>query len=202
MCTRRVYLRSSLITLLAAISLLLPSMILAQSVIPVIPAGTEVVVRTSEVIDSQNVDLNKEYVAVLDEPLIVGRQLAPKGAEAVLRVAQVRQAGAVKGRESLTLQLAAVTVEGNRIPVVTEGVKSESGSQGARTAKSAAGGAAVGAILGGIFGGAQGAAQGAAIGAGAGVGAAVVAGQRIQVPAETRLTFVLQQATSVVPKPQ
>lgn len=200
MCTRRVHLRSSLIPLLAAISLLLPSMILAQTVIP---ASTEVVVRTSEVIDSQNVDLTKEYVAVLDEPLVVGgKPLAPKGAEAVLRVAQVRQAGAVKGRESLTLQLAALTVEGNRVPVVTEGVKSESGSQGARTAKSAAGGAAVGAILGGIFGGAQGAAQGAAIGAGAGVGAAVVAGQRIQVPAETRLTFVLQQAASVVPKPQ
>jgi hypothetical protein len=197
MCTRRAHLRSWLFTFVAAISLLLPSAILAQTVIP---AETEVVVRTSEVIDSRNVDLSKEYVAVLDEPLVVnGTTLAPKGAEAVLRVAQVRQAGAVKGRESLTLQLAAVTIDGTRTAVVTEGVKSESGSQGARTAKTAAGGAAVGAILGGIFGGASGAAQGAAIGAGAGVGAAVVAGQRIQVPAETRLTFVLQQAASVAP---
>lgn len=175
-------------TAMAALTAVVPGTALAQ---PSIPRGTEIAVRTSEGIDSRNVDLTKEYTAVLDEPLVVnGKELAPSGADAVLKVAQVAQAGAVRGRAALTLQLVAVTIDGRRVAVTTEGVTSKSGSQGSSTAKRAAGGAAVGAVIGGLLGGGSGAAQGAAIGGGAGVGSAVLSGQRIQVPTETRLTFV------------
>jgi hypothetical protein len=169
-----------------------------------IPAGTEIVVRTGEAIDSRNVDLAKEYVAVLDEPLTVnGAELAPKGADAVLMIADARGAGAVRGRASLTLHVVAVVVNGNRVSVNTDVVTSESGSQAGTATKGAIGGAAVGALIGGLLGGGSGAAQGAAIGAGAGVGAAVLRGQRIQVPAETRLTFVVAaQAQQPSPPPR
>ena len=55
-------------------------------------------------------------------------------------------------RASLTLQLVAIVVNGARIAVTTEGVKSEGGSQAARATKAGAGGAAVGAVIGGFLG--------------------------------------------------
>ena len=59
----------------------------------------------------------------------------------------------------------------------------------------AGGTAAVGAIIGAIAGGGKGAAIGAGAGAAAGAGAQVVTkGQRVRIPSETRLTFVLDNA--------
>ena len=59
----------------------------------------------------------------------------------------------------------------------------------------AGGTAAVGAIIGAIAGGGKGAAIGAGAGAAAGAGAEIVtAGQRVRIPSETRLTFVLDSA--------
>ena len=60
------------------------------------------------------------------------------------------------------------------------------------------GATAVGAILGGIFGGGKGAAIGAASGAGAGGAVQVLTkGQRVKIPAETRLSFTLQNAVRI-----
>jgi hypothetical protein len=157
-----------------------------------VPADTEVVIRTSAKIDAREADKNREYVVVLDEPLVAeGKELAPKGAQAVLQVAEATSAKGVTGRASLMLQLTAVTIDGRRVPVSTASVKTESGSQTSRAAKAGIGGAAIGAAIGGLLGGKSGLATGAAIGGGAAVGAVAVTGQRIQVPAETRLTFVL-----------
>jgi hypothetical protein len=56
----------------------------------------------------------------------------------------------------------------------------------------------VGAIIGAIAGGGKGAAIGAGAGAGAGAGVeAVTQGQRVKVPSETRLNFVLDNAVSI-----
>jgi hypothetical protein len=176
----------------AVVTLLAPVAVTAQSAL--IPANTEIVIRTSQPIDSRDVDLRQEYIAVLDEPLTVdGMVIAPKGADAVLQVVQASQVHGVKGRASLTLQLVGVVVNGTRIAVTTAGVKSEGGSQAARATKAGVGGAALGAVIGGFLGGGSGAAQGAAIGGGAAVGTVAIAGQRIRVPSETRLTFVITQ---------
>ncbi|HVQ14236.1 MAG TPA: hypothetical protein VMS40_11625 [Vicinamibacterales bacterium] len=157
-----------------------------------IPADTEVVIRTIAKIDAREADQNREYAVVLDEPLIVeGTVIAPKGADAVVQVTDANSVRGVSGRASLILQLTAVNVDGRRVAVSTASVKSEGGSQGSRAAKAGIGGAAVGAVLGGLLGGKSGIATGAAIGGGAAVGVVAVAGQHIQVPAETRLTFVL-----------
>jgi uncharacterized protein YcfJ len=56
----------------------------------------------------------------------------------------------------------------------------------------------VGAVLGGIFGGGKGAAIGATSGAGAGGAVQVLTkGQRVKIPAETRLSFTLQNSVSI-----
>ena len=74
----------------------------------------------------------------------------------------------------------------------TQSINKESGSQGEKTAKVAGGTAVVGAIIGAIAGGGKGAAIGAGAGAAAGAGSQVImGGQRVRIPSETRLTFIL-----------
>jgi len=91
-----------------------------------------------------------------------------------------------------------VKVDGRMLDINTQTVSRESASRGARTAKVAGGTAAVGAIIGAIAGGGKGAAIGAGAGAAAGAGAEVVtAGQRVKIPSETRLTFVLDNAVRI-----
>jgi hypothetical protein len=67
-----------------------------------------------------------------------------------------------------------------------------------RTAEFGGGGAAIGAIIGAIAGGGKGAAIGAGAGGGAGVLGQVLTKGTIKVPAETVLTFKLDQALRVV----
>jgi hypothetical protein len=158
---------------------------------PVAPAGTEFVIRTIDRIESKKADTKHEYLASLDEPIAIGGSvLAPINTTAYLKVTGVKNAK-VKGRSTLTLQVVALMVDGRRVPVQTEDVGSESGSQGKRTAIGAAGGAGVGAGIGGMAGGAGGAAIGAATGAAAGTAAAILFGQTVKIEPETRFTFRL-----------
>jgi hypothetical protein len=167
-----------------------------------IPAQTQLVVRTVDAIDSRNADLAKEYNAGLDSPVAVdGATVLPRGTEAVLRVVELQQAGAVKGRASLTLQLFALVVDGQRVPIESSDVKSESGSQGAKATKGGIIGGLAGGVLGGVLGGGGGAVKGATAGAAVGVGVAALSGEKVQVPAETRLTFTLAKSVSLRPQP-
>jgi outer membrane lipoprotein SlyB len=84
------------------------------------------------------------------------------------------------------------------IDVDTQTVTKESDSRGTKTATMAGGGAVLGAVIGGIAGGGKGAAIGAAAGAGAGTGAELATkGQRVKIPSETQLTFVLDNAVRI-----
>ena len=78
------------------------------------------------------------------------------------------------------------------VDVNTQTVSRESNSRTGTTAKRAAGVGAVGAIIGAIAGGGKGAAIGAAAGGAAGAGTGIITkGERVRIPSETRLTFVL-----------
>lgn len=163
-----------------------------------IPAGTVIAIRTIEAIDSANADLNREYTASVDDPVIVdGRVVVPQKSDAVLRITQSTKAGAVSGRASLSLELVAVITDGRRIPVSTGEATSKSGSQGAKAAKRGLLGAALGAGIGALAGGGKGAAIGAGIGGAAGAGTAALSGQHVQVPSEARLSFTLTQPATI-----
>lgn len=162
-----------------------------------VPAGAPIVVRTIDRIESKKADKNREYRAALDEPLAIGGfTVAPVNTLAMLQVTGVKNAK-VKGRSTLTLQVVALMVDGKRVPVQTEDVSSESGSQGKRTAEGTAAGAGVGAGIGGLAGGAAGAAAGAAVGAATGAAGAVRFGQTVKVPPETRFTFILTREAAL-----
>jgi hypothetical protein len=161
-----------------------------------LPAGTTLVVRMIDGVDSQVNRVGQTFAASLDEPVLRdGETLIPRGADVVVKLTDAKESGKLAGHSELTLDLVSVRINGKTVDLNTETVSKESSSRGARTAKVAGGTAALGAIIGAIAGGGKGAAIGAGAGAAAGAGAEVLTkGQRVKIPSETRLSFVLESA--------
>jgi len=162
-----------------------------------LPAGTSIVVRMIEPVDSERDRLGQTFRASVDEPVLVdGRELIPRGADAIVKLVNDQQSGKFEGRTVLTLDLLQVQVNGRMVDINSEDISRSSSSRGSRTAKVVGGTAALGAIIGAIAGGGKGAAIGAGSGAAVGGAAEVLTkGQRVRIPSETRLTFNLQQST-------
>jgi len=165
----------------------------------VLPEGTNFVVRMIDAVDSDKVAVGQNYSAALDEPVAVdGQTVIPRGADVVVKLVDAKDSGKFSGRAELTLALWTVRVNGKVVDVNTQTITKQSDSRGQKTGAMAAGGAIVGAVIGGIAGGGKGAAIGAGAGGAAGAGAeAATKGPRVKIPAETRLTFVLDNAVSI-----
>ena len=161
-----------------------------------LPEGTNLVVRMIDGVDSEVNRVGQTFAASLDEPVLLnGETVIPRGADVVVKLTEAAESGKLAGRSELTLDLVSVKVNGKMVDVNTETVSRESSSRGKRTAKVAGGTAALGAIIGAIAGGGKGAAIGAGAGAATGLGVEVLThGQRVKIPSETRLTFVLETA--------
>ena len=164
-----------------------------------LPEGTNFVVRMIDAVDSDKVTVGQNYSAALDEPVAIDGQTAiPRGADVVVKLVNAKDAGKFTGRAELTLALWTVKVNGKVVDVNTQTITRQGDSRGQRTGTMVAGGAIVGAVIGGIAGGGKGAAIGAGAGGAAGAGAeAATKGPRVKIPAETRLTFVLDNAVSL-----
>jgi len=158
-----------------------------------LPAGTNIVVRMIDAVDSEKNSVGQTFAASLDEPVMIdGQVVIPRGVDATVKLADSKESGKLTGKAELTLDLVSVKVNGRMVDINTQTVSRESSSRGARTAKVAGGTAALGAIIGAIAGGGTGAAIGAAAGGAAGAGAEIVTkGQTVKIPSETRLTFVV-----------
>jgi hypothetical protein len=158
-----------------------------------LPAGTNVVVRMIDGVDSETNSVGQTFAASIEEPVMVeGRPVIPRGEDVVIKLVDSKESGKLTGRAELTLNLVSVNVNGRPVDINTQSVSRESDARGQQTAKVVGGTAVVGTILGAIAGGGKGAAIGAVAGGAAGAGAEMVLkGQRVKVPSETRLTFVL-----------
>lgn len=161
-----------------------------------LPAGTKLVIRMIDAVDSEHNSIGQTFAASLDQPVMIdGQTVIPRGADAMVKLVDDQQSGKLTGRTTLTLDLVSVKVNGRMVDVNTETVTEQSSSRGARTAKVAGGTAMLGTIIGAIAGGGKGAAIGLGAGAAAGAGAEIVTkGQRVRIPSETRLTFLLENA--------
>lgn len=157
-----------------------------------IPKGTTVSVRTLDAIQSKQVELGQNYRCTLESPLTVaGKDLAAKGADCILKIVEMKAAGAVSGNNELKLVVAEIRMGGNLVPVDTEPAAIAGKGKGKSTAMRTGIGAAAGAGVGAIFGGGKGAAIGAAAGGGAGAASsALTQGPEIKVAPETVLAFV------------
>lgn len=163
-----------------------------------IPEGTELSVRTNEAIDSETATAGQTFTATVASDVMnsAGQVVVPRGSRAQLVINEV-ESGGVVGSPTLALDLRSVTAGGRTYLVSTSDIeRSGEGGLGAnrRTATMVGGGAALGTLIGAIAGGGRGAAIGAAIGAAGGAATQVLTrGDKVKVPAETMLTFRLDQ---------
>jgi hypothetical protein len=161
-----------------------------------VPAGTTILVRMLDTVDSSKNPPGSRFTATLETNLVVnGKVIVPKGNTVYGRLAESKQAGRATGSSELQLELSDIVVHGTAYPLLTSDYQVKGSSSGKRSAKRVLGGAGLGAIIGGIAGNAG---MGAAIGATAGVvGSVAQKGKAVNVPSETLLEFRLQQPASL-----
>lgn len=181
----------------AAAMLVAPALADAQSwdYVNPIAAGTTLQIRTTEAIETDEID-GRVYRGTVETDVydVRGRVAIPRGSTAELVVR--------RGPDNeLVLDLDSVTVHGRRYGVdasrnrIREGIDIRESGIGANreTARNVGGGALLGAILGAAIGGGDGAAAGAAAGAAVGASAQILTkGRRVNVPEETLLSYRLQ----------
>ena len=158
-----------------------------------IPSGTEITVRTDEPIDAdvQSADTSHMYRGTVSKDVLDrdGRVLIPRGSRA--------QLAAVRESNALSIDLRSIRVNGKRYTVDSADIQASDQKDGVgknkRTGKYVGGGAVAGALIGAIAGGGKGAAIGALAGGAAGAGAQTLTrGKKLNVPAESNLTFRLE----------
>ena len=169
----------------------------------VVPAGTVLTVRLGQAVGSKISSAGQTFTATLASPLAVdGKTAIPAGATASGTVVDAKPLGRFKGGAVLQLRLTSIAVNGSDQSISTSSVTRTETGKGKRTAVLAGGGAALGALIGGLAGGGKGAGIGALAGGGAGTGGAAFTGNKdIVLPAESALSFKLEQPLEVKYKP-
>jgi hypothetical protein len=164
-----------------------------------VPAGTRILIRTIDPIDSSKQKAGFRFTASLETNLQVENTIvAPGGSTIYGRLADASSAGRMKGGAELVLELTDIVINGTASPLLTSTYELKSKGQGSKTAKRVVGGAGLGAIVGGIAGGRRGAGIGAAAGAAGGtVLSGATKGEQIQIPSESLLEFRLTQPATL-----
>ncbi len=151
-----------------------------------VPAGTRLVIRTTDTIDSSRHGAGHRFRGQLEGALVVsGVTVAPRGTYVHGVVTQARQSGRAVGSSELSMEFTDIMIDHQLFPIVTTGLSSQTGGEAARTVGRTARSAAVG----GLIGGSSGARTGARVGAGASI---LTAGASINVPRGTILETTLR----------
>lgn len=160
-----------------------------------VPAGTILTVRLGESVGSKISQPGQAFSASVAKAVVIGNDVVIKeGAAAAGTVVDAKPLGKFKGGAVLSLKLTSVA----DMPVETSALVRTEKGKGKRTAVAVGGGGALGAIIGGLAGGGKGAAIGALAGAGAGTaGAAYTGNKDIVLPAESAVSFKLEQPLEV-----
>ena len=155
----------------------------------VVPAGTPLLVRMVESVDSRRHKAGHKFTARLEADLAVNADVvAPRGANVYGQLTQAKQARRLAGKSQLMLTLTGIMINNRIRPIKTGEVKvvAEKGS-GAESVGKTARGAAVGALIDGS--------DGARTGAKVGLGAAILTrGGRLNIAPGTLLDFTLAEA--------
>jgi hypothetical protein len=160
-----------------------------------VPAGTRILVRMIDTIDSSKQKAGFRFRASLETNLDVDdRVVAPRGTQVYGVLTNAASSGRYKGSSELSLELTDINLGGTNFPVVTNSYDIKGKGEGGNTTKKVLGGAGLGALIGGLAGGGKGAGIGALAGAGAGtIVASTKKGEQLQIPSETLIEFRLAQ---------
>jgi hypothetical protein len=160
-----------------------------------VPAGTRILIRTANSIDSSKQKAGYRFTASLETNLQADNVVVARRGTPVYGVlATASSAGKMKGSSELGLELTEIVINGTSYPLLTSTYEIQGKGEGSNTTKKVVGGAGLGALIGGIAGGGKGAGIGALAGAGAGTAvAATKKGQQLSIPSESLLEFRLVQ---------
>jgi hypothetical protein len=164
-----------------------------------IPAGTQLSIRTNEQISADSQSVGQTFQGEIAQDVVDqnGRVIIPKASPARLTIANVSTGTSGVGNNQVALALQSVNVNG-RDYILQSDTQTTSNDRGIgknkRTAEMVGGGAVLGTVIGAVAGGAKGAILGAVLGGAAGGTAQVLTrGKEVKVPAESVLTFRLDQ---------
>ena len=165
-----------------------------------IPSGTSIKVRTDQAIKATTANAGQTYSATVSNDVMDSNNnlVIPKGSPARLAIVAT-------DKDNIALDLNSVTVNGRRYNVGSASTSASTAQKAGigknkRTGEYVGGGALAGTVIGAIAGGGKGAAIGAITGGAAGAGAQVLTkGKGVDVPAETQLTFRLDQDLMLQP---
>lgn len=164
-----------------------------------VPAGTRILVRTIDPLDSSRHKSGTRFAATLETDLRAdGLPVARRGTQVYGRLISAKSAGRFRGSSQLTLELTDILINGITYPLVTSSFELRGRGEGEKTAGKVLGGTGLGALIGGIAGGGTGAAIGAVSGAAGGTAiAASKKGEQLLIPSESLLEFRLQHPASL-----
>jgi len=164
-----------------------------------LPAGSRILIRTTDAIDSSKQKAGYRFTASLETNLQVDSSVvAVRGTTVYGRLAEAKSAGKVSGSSQLTLELTDIVIKGTPYPLVTSTYELRGAGEGKNTAKKAAGGAGLGGLIGGIAGGGKGLAIGAVAGAAGGTAlASTKKGEQLLVPSESLIEFRLEHPVTL-----
>jgi hypothetical protein len=159
-----------------------------------VPAGTRILIRMADSVDSSKQKAGHRFTATLEANLqAYDVMVAPRGTTVYGMLAQASSSGRFKGSSQLTLELTDIVINGTAHPLMTTDYEVKGKGEGGETTKKVLGGAGLGALIGGIAGGGKGAGIGALVGLAGGTAlSATKKGEQVSVPSETLLEFRLE----------
>ena len=156
-----------------------------------IPAGTRLVIRTTETIDSGQHSAGHRFRGQLEGALVVdGVTAIPRGSFVHGRLVSASQAGRMAGSAELVAEFTDVMVDDQLIPMSTGALAAQTSGEAGRTVGRTARSAAVG----GLIGGSSGARTGARVGVGASI---LTSGASVNIPRGTVLETTLSAPLTV-----
>jgi hypothetical protein len=147
----------------------------------VVPAGTRLVIRMVDSIDSKRHSAGHKFRGQLEGALVTeGVTVAPRGTFVYGTITAASQSGRMAGSSTLAMEFTDIMIDDQLYPFSTEGLAAQSSGEGGRTV----GRTARAAVLGGLIDGSSGARTGAKVGLGASL---LTSGSSLNVPAGTLL---------------
>jgi hypothetical protein len=165
----------------------------------VIPAGTSIVVRMGNTLDTKTANAGDTFTGSLAHSVAVDGEVAIRSGSGVAgTVVESKSPGKFKGEGDLVVTLTSVNVGGVPTTIQTSNYAVNVKGKGKRTAAVTGGGAGGGALIGGLAGGGKGALIGGLLGAGGGAAVSAFTGNKdLQIPAESVVTFKLGNSITV-----